>query len=105
VDIYAAEDVVNGNYGYMSGTSMSSPHTAGAAALVRAAQPGWSVSEVKSAIMSTATRNTGFQEDGTTNWNIDDVGSGRVDLTKAVLAGLTLDETIANYIAANPTGG
>jgi len=105
VDIYAATDDTSGNYEFMSGTSMSGPHTAGAGALVRAAQPSWSVTEVKSAIMTTATRNTGFQEDGVTNWNIDDVGSGRVDLTKAVRAGLTLDETIANYLAANPSGG
>jgi hypothetical protein len=53
----------------------------------------------------TATNESGTQEDGTTAWNIDDVGSGRVDLTKAAMAGLTMDETFANYLAANPSGG
>jgi subtilisin family serine protease len=37
-----------------SGTSMATPHVAGIAALVLAANPHWSVNEVKAAIMSTA---------------------------------------------------
>ncbi|MBN8727281.1 MAG: S8 family serine peptidase [Xanthomonadales bacterium] len=104
VDIYAATDPTSGQYEFMSGTSMSGPHVAGAAALVRAVQPDWTVTEVKSAMMTT-TKTGGFQEDGTTPWNIDDVGSGRVDLTKAALAGFTMDESVANFIAANPSGG
>ena len=105
VDIYAALDDQDGNYGFMSGTSMATPHTTGAGALMRAVHPDWTVTEVKSAMMMTATNADGRQEDGTTPWNIDDVGSGRVDLTKAALAGLTLDETYANFLAANPSGG
>jgi hypothetical protein len=34
-----------------------------------------------------------------------DLGSGRVDLTKAALSGLVLDETDANFLAANPSAG
>jgi subtilisin family serine protease len=104
VDILAATDPASGDYEFMSGTSMSGPHVAGAAALVRAARPNWTVPEVKSAMMMTA-KVEGFQEDGTTPWNVDDVGAGRVDLTKAALAGLTMDETYANFLAANPSGG
>jgi minor extracellular serine protease Vpr len=37
-----------------SGTSMAAPHVAGIAALVVASHPGWSVNEVKAAIMSTS---------------------------------------------------
>jgi hypothetical protein len=55
--------------------------------------------------MTTATNANGTAEDGTTPWNPDQVGHGRVDLTQAALAGLTLDETYANYLAANPNGG
>ena len=105
VNIYAAVDDQDGNYGLMSGTSMATPHTTGSAALIRAVHPDWTPTEVKSALMTTATNADGTEEDGVTAWKIDDVGSGRVDLTKAALAGLTMDETFANYLAANPSGG
>ncbi len=90
------------NYATIGGTSMSSPHLAGAAALVRSVQTAWSPSEVRSAMMLTAVR-AGTRENGTTPWDADDVGSGRIDLTKAVRAGLLMDETFANYLAANPS--
>jgi subtilisin family serine protease len=102
--IYAGDDDASGNYSFKSGTSMSSPHTAGAGALIRAVHPDWTVPEVKSALQTTA-KSGGFQEDGVTSWNIDDVGSGRVQVDQAALAGLTLDETFANFLAANPAGG
>lgn len=104
VDILAAGRAADGNYFLNSGTSMSSPHLAGAAALVRAVQPTWTVAEVKSAIQTTA-KAAGFQEDGTTQWNADQVGSGRVDLTKAAKAGLTLDETFERFRDSDPSGG
>ncbi len=103
-DIYAAYMASDGNYGLMSGTSMSAPHLAGAAALIRATHPDWTPYEVKSAIQTTAVQ-VGYMENGTTPWNADVVGSGRVDLTKAALAGLTLNETKARFLAANPSGG
>ena len=105
VNIFAAVDDQDGNYGLMSGTSMSTPHITGSAALIRAVHPDWTPTEVKSALVTTATNDAGTQEDGTTPWNIDQVGHGRVDLTRAALAGLTLDETFANFLAANPNGG
>ncbi len=92
------------NYGRLSGTSMSSPHIAGAAALIRSVQTAWSPSEVRSAMMLTASR-AGFLEDGTTPWTADTVGSGRIDMTKAIRAGLLMDETFVNYLAANPANG
>lgn len=104
VNIYAALDQAENNYGYFSGTSMASPHVAGAAALVRAVHPGWTPTEVKSALMLTAAT-AGVEENGTTPWTADDVGGGRVDLTRAALAGFVLDETYANYLAADPANG
>lgn len=104
VNIYAAGRAADGNYLFMGGTSMSSPHVAGAAALVREVHPDWTVAEVKSVLMTTAFEG-GFQEDATTPWTVDQVGSGRVDLTKAAKAGLTLDETYQRFVDANPSGG
>lgn len=103
VNIWAAS-IQPGGYQFMSGTSMSSPHVAGAALLVSQANPGWTPSEVKSALMMTAFTG-GHKADGVTPWDTDDVGSGRVDLTLAALAGLVMDETLQNYLDANPAIG
>lgn len=104
VDIYAAVASPT-EYGVLSGTSMSSPHVAGAALLVRQAQPDWTPMEVKSAMQMTATGDAGTKENGVTAWDWDDVGSGRVDLTAAALAGLVMDETAANFLNADPGAG
>lgn len=104
VNIYAAGRAADNNYFAISGTSMSSPHLAGSAALIRAVNPSWTPTEVKSALMMTA-KIAGFKENGTDSWNVDDVGSGRVDLTVASKAGLVMNETGANFLAANPVGG
>ncbi|MFD1780301.1 S8 family serine peptidase [Fredinandcohnia salidurans] len=45
---------IPGGYGAKQGTSMASPHVAGAAALVLQAHPDWSVEDVKAALMNTA---------------------------------------------------
>lgn len=103
VGIYAAYVGADG-YGNLSGTSMSGPHLSGAALLVRQMQPDWAPTEVASALRMTA-KKTGFKENGSTSWDWDDVGSGRVDLTRAGLAGLVMDETFANFLASNPASG
>ncbi len=105
VNIYAALDnATTGGYGYLSGTSMATPHAAGSGTLLRAAHPDWTPQEVKSALMLTAFSG-GTEEDRTTAWTPDDVGSGRVDLTKAALVGFVMNETFDNFIAAEPPGG
>ncbi|WP_313914959.1 choice-of-anchor J domain-containing protein, partial [Tahibacter sp.] len=103
VQIYAAV-ADPAQYGYISGTSMSSPHLAGSAALVRAAKPAWAPMEVKSALQLTA-KIVGNDDDGSSAWDPDDVGNGRVDLTKAIKAALVMNETVTNFLAANPSGG
>ncbi len=103
VQIYAAVSDPD-QYRYISGTSMSSPHLAGSAVLVRAANPSWTPMEVKSALQLTA-KITGNDDDASSPWDPDDVGNGRVDLTKAIKAALTMNETYANFLAANPSGG
>jgi len=92
-------------FGFLTGTSMSSPHTAGAAMLLISVHPTWTPMMVKSALMMTADT-TVFKENGTTDADAFDYGAGRVDLTKAAETGLVMDETGANFLAANPaTGG
>ena len=85
----------------LSGTSMASPHQAGAGALIRQARPTWSPPEIKSALMLTATP-TVYLEDQVTLANPFARGSGRVRVDQAINAGLVMNETTANYTAANP---
>ncbi|HEY7594511.1 MAG TPA: S8 family serine peptidase [Actinophytocola sp.] len=63
--------------GYMSlsGTSMATPHVAGAAAIVAGEHPDWTAAQLKSTLMATAkpTDGTVFQQ-----------GAGRVDVAAAV---------------------
>jgi subtilisin family serine protease len=120
VDILAAWMTPLGTVGgdpefdVISGTSMSSPHTAGAAALVRGAHRSWSPDEVKSALMTTAFTTTPgngaevhgvLKEDAATPADPFDMGSGRVDLHVATRAGIVFDEEAAAYEAANPALG
>jgi uncharacterized repeat protein (TIGR02543 family) len=107
VNILAAVQSKSGvpaQYGFQQGTSMSSPHAAGAAALMMALRPTWSPSEVKSALASTAVGGL-VKEDGFTPADPFDVGSGRLDLSLASTTGLVFSETGANYAAANPASG
>ncbi len=89
-------------YAFLQGTSMSSPHAAGAAALMVQRYPDWSPAEVKSALAMTAWQDL-LKEDGVTPADFFDMGSGRIDLTQTALVGLVMDETVANYEAADPT--
>lgn len=96
-----SEDAVD----LLSGTSMASPHQAGAVALIRQARPTWTPPEIKSALAMTAVQ-TVYLEDQVTLANPFARGSGRVQVDRAINAGLVLNETLANYQAANPaTGG
>jgi subtilisin family serine protease len=110
VDILAAFNTLGNTgqiggveWGVISGTSMSSPHSAGAAALVRAVHRDWTPAEVQSALMTTSVTN-GVNVGGKVATPFDR-GAGRIDLTQAGRAGLVLDETVPNYEAANPAGG
>jgi len=84
-------------HAFLSGTSMSSPHIAGAAALLKALHPDWTPGQVRSALMTSATTLNLVKEDGVTPAGPFDIGSGRVDLTRAGWVGLTFDETADNY--------
>ncbi len=82
----------------IAGTSMSSPHIAGAGALIAALHPDWTPGQIKSALMTTAWTQV-VKEDGTTPADAFDYGSGRVDLNKAGDPGITFDVTPDEYLA------
>ncbi|MFE0538580.1 S8 family serine peptidase [Streptomyces nigra] len=67
-----------GPYTTMSGTSMATPHVAGAAALLAAAHPDWTGERLKQALVSSA-RATG-------SYTPYEAGAGRVDAEAAVRA-------------------
>lgn len=108
VDILAAYGVADGaydltEYGIISGTSMSSPHVAGAGALLTQARPDWTPAQQQSALMTTA-RTSVKDFDGTPATPYEQ-GSGHIDIGAAAQAGLLFDETHANYLAADPEAG
>lgn len=105
VDILAAAGTGDSvAWGFISGTSMSSPHVAGVGALMMSLHPTWSPAEIQSALMTTGYTSL-LKEDGATAADPFDMGSGRVDLTQAGEAGLVMNETLADYWNANPAMG
>ena len=89
----------------LDGTSMSAPAVTGSAALLKSAHPDWTVSQLSSAIETTATSElaidwwTGEPADPNVR------GAGRPQLDQAVSTGLFLDVTTAQFAEANPAGG
>lgn len=79
------------DYTIISGTSMASPHVAGAAALVMQQNPDWLPWQVKSALTSTTVQDL-VKQDGVTPADPFDFGAGRLDLGKAKDAALTFDQ-------------
>lgn len=90
--------------GTISGTSMASPHTAGAAILMRQLHPNWSVMEIKSALQLTASESVLLEDQVTpANWHAG--GAGRTQVDFAARAGLVLNESYANMLGADPDNG
>ncbi|MEQ7006661.1 S8 family serine peptidase [Actinopolymorpha sp. B17G11] len=76
---------VNDFYTSLSGTSMATPHVAGAAALLAQQHPDWTAPRLKHALMSTAKagNSTAYEQ-----------GTGRVDLARAVGQGVYADGSL-----------
>jgi subtilisin family serine protease len=84
VDILAAKaggNATDGYYESMSGTSMATPHVAGAAVILAQRHPDWHAAELKNALMSTAKHLDGY--------TAYQVGSGRVDIPAGLNATVT----------------
>ncbi|BBH70012.1 peptidase [Actinoplanes sp. OR16] len=96
VDILAARSQYStegeGLYRTMSGTSMATPHVAGAAVLLAAQHPGWTGAQLKDALVSTAKQ--------TPEIGAYDGGSGRVDIAATSTA--TVFATGSAYLGIHP---
>ncbi len=92
-------------YQVIAGTSMSSPHSAGVSALVKAVHPDWTPGQIKSALMTSAVTDV-LKEDGVTPADPFDDGAGAIRANLAVDPTLTFDETAADYFtsAGDPLG-
>jgi len=93
------------HYGLLSGTSMATPHVAGAAALLRGLRPQWSPAELASALQLSARYIGVLDHDGRIEPDALQIGSGRIRVDLAAQTGLVLDETAAAFAAANPAAG
>jgi subtilisin family serine protease len=83
----------------IAGTSMSSPHSAGTAVLVKAANPGFTPAQIKSALMTSSVQDV-LKEDGATPADPFDRGAGSIRANRAIRPTITFNETAAEYIAA-----
>ncbi len=96
----------------LSGTSMSSPHVAGLAALFKELKPGWSPMAIKSALMTTGVDvlDGGTPPAAETNpVLIFRQGAGHVQPNAAVNPGLVFDSNFSDWLAficgVQPGGG
>ncbi|KAL6513878.1 hypothetical protein OROHE_019334 [Orobanche hederae] len=78
-------------YSVISGTSMSCPHVAGAAAYVKSFHPNWSPSALKSSLMTTAWK----MKDSLAEFSY---GAGHIDPVRALDPGLVYETFTEDYI-------
>ena len=83
-----------------NGTSMSSPHVAGIAMLIKQAHPLWTPAAIKSALMTTGYSTLNDGQAGAANGLLPWAqGAGHVDPNKATDPGLVYDAGKADYVA------
>ncbi|KAG8657701.1 subtilisin-like protease SBT3.18 isoform X2 [Manihot esculenta] len=90
-------------WNFQSGTSMSSPHVSGVAALIKSAHPHWSPAAIRSALMTTATTKDTALDSILVGGSMEvsdpfDMGSGHINPLKAMDPGLVYDMKTRDYI-------
>ena len=90
-------------YADAGGTSMATPHMAGASALMRQAHPGWTAREIKAAFMNTARQLTD-PADGKP-YSIMDQGAGLVDVQAALTAPAVIVDPSHSFQVVQTGGG
>ncbi|HST65046.1 MAG TPA: S8 family serine peptidase [Mycobacteriales bacterium] len=104
VDVIAGFSPANGgrDYDFLSGTSMSSPHIAGLAALLIQKHPRWSPMMVKSALLTTASvkdnKGAPISTDTGGPAGAFDYGSGQVTINSAANPGLVYDSNSTDWV-------
>lgn len=103
-DILAGSLPESASLGFLSGTSMASPHISGAAALLKSRHPDWTPDIIQSALETTAeTAPMTFSGGPATAL---DRGNGRARVDRAAEIGLYLPISANDFRNANPvTGG
>lgn len=86
------------DFTFMSGTSMSSPHIAGMAALLIEQHPDWTPAMVKSALMTTSHQNV-TKASSSVLADPFDFGAGHAAPVKAMDPGLVYDASAFDYYA------
>ncbi len=79
------------SFSFKGGTSMASPHVAGAAALIKQMHPDWTAQQIKSALVTSSIRDV-LKEDAATQADNFDMGAGRLDLPRATSVELTYSD-------------
>ncbi len=97
----SAFSAAGGQYAFMSGTSMASPHIAGAAAVLKGKYPTWSPMAIKSALLTTGnsldTNGDPIKNDSGSAGNPFGYGSGMMQPKKAMDPGLVYDSSYDDW--------
>ncbi|HLQ42859.1 MAG TPA: S8 family serine peptidase [Thermoplasmata archaeon] len=95
--------ILGGQFSFFQGTSMATPHTTGAVALLLAAHPTWSPDEVKSALVNYADRTV----TGTGGLGPIARGGGRINVQSSVGAAILLSPasiSFGGFTGGKPVG-